>query len=77
MPAFGHVTSDRKRGDLFEQHVIRRVEFEGDTVIVDLLDRALLAAHSHPRLSGRVEVLVPVEVLEPEHDVVSAKRLAV
>ena len=77
VPALGHVSSDGQRGDLVDEHVVGLVELEGDGVVVDLLDGALLAADGHERRLGFVQLLVQVHVLVPEHDVVGGKGLPI
>ena len=52
-------------------------ELEPHGVGVDLLDLALLAVDRHRRRRRGDQVLVPVDVLEPEHEVVGGERLAV
>src|SRR5262245_47301816 len=59
------------------EEVVRLRESELDGVLIDLLDRALLAVDRHRRRLDRVEVVVLVEILVPEDDVVGGEGLSV
>ncbi len=59
------------------QHEVRLRELEPHRVGVDLLDLALLAVDRHGRRRRGHEVLVAIDVLEPEHEVVGGEWLAV
>ncbi len=67
----------RGAGQHVGQHEVRLGELELDRVGVDLLDLALLAVDRHRRRGRGHEVLVPIDVLEPEHEVIRGERLAV
>ena len=59
------------------EHVVGLQELEPHRVGVDLLDHALLAVDGQGCRRRRHEILVPVDVLEPEHEIIGGEGLAV
>ena len=59
------------------EHSVRLGELEPHRVGVHLLDHAGLAVDGHGRRGCRHEILVLIDILEPEHEVVGGEGLAV
>ena len=67
----------RVAGHQLLEQVERHVELEVDRVVVDFHDPSGLARRRHVRDRRRHDVLVAVDVLEPEHEVGGGQRRAV
>src|SRR5450631_3820237 len=52
-------------------------KFEGDRVVVDLFHHPILAVDLELEERRRVDVLVEIDLLIPEHEIVRGKRLAI
>src|ERR1700716_1759982 len=52
-------------------------KFEGDGVVVDLFHHPILTVDLELEERRRVDVLVEIDLLIPEHEIVCRKRLAV
>src|SRR3979409_1455930 len=55
-------------GEYIREHPVRLLELEGDRVVVDLLYAAWLPVYAELGRGGGHEVLVAIDILEPEDE---------